>query len=1122
MFIIVFIVPSAFSTPLKNERISIKQKETTLGKILEELETKMGYTFLVRVSDIDLNEVVSINATNKSLSQILDILFVGKSVKFEVTDNQVSIYKPTQPATTGSQQRLGIQVSGTVTDTTGEPILGVSISIKGTGIGTVTDVDGNYSITSPDSDAVLVFSYLGYITQERKIDNQRNINVTMTEDMLALDEVVVTGYTSQKKSTLTGSVSVVSNKELTVTKNENVVNMLAGKLPGLRIHQQTSQPGATNTVIDVRGFGEPLFVVDGVPRDKEFFGRMDPEEIESISLLKDGAAVVYGLRAANGVMLITTKSGASLQGKVDITYTGNYTLQQFLNIPKSTSAAEWMTLSNEKSWLNFTSPNYLQRLPASYSEEEIRNAKDYNWINEVFRKTTPQTQHNLSINGGNDRLRYFMSMGFIRQDGSYRSGSIWSERWNLRSNIDAQITQGLKIRVQLGAILNTNHEPHADLWTVYRQTWRVRPHAAFYANDNPEYLNGDPTYIMDGQNPLALTNSDFVGYNLSKSRRLNGTFTLTYDIPGIKGLTARALFDYGLQLPERTSYDKTYYDYTYDPNTDTYARSRKNSPTSVSRRSDSNSDTDMQLGLVYDNRFGNHSVSGIVLFEEIYNAWDWFQAYRELVFNTEYLVFGETLNQTATGGTPGDRLNQAVIGEFRYDYASKYLLDFRFRADGSSRYPKGSRWGFFPGISLGWRISEESFIKNNTDFLSNLKIRASYAETGDDADANNYPPAYVGYSLDSNNRGWVFLDGANTKLVNGYGPTTIPNPNLTWYTVEFLNIALDFAMFQQKFSGTFELFRRNRSGLLATSNAVIPGTVGANLPQENLNATRDFGWEIELVHRNRIADVNYFVTGQFSATRSMRTKWLETPASNSYDFWKNRDNGRYTNIMWGQKSGGMFSNMADVRNYNQTPMSQSAVPGDWWLVDWNGDGIIDGKDDYPVATSGLPLFNFGLSMGANYKNFDLTMNFQGVYKMYTEYTEIFATPLTLNNSNTLYWFMDRWHPKDPYADYWHPDTEWIPGYYPITSHDGRNQGTNDVHDATYIRLKTMEIGYSLPTKLLANAKIKNLRMYISGYNLLTICGLRDIDPERPSGSSTSAMYMYPNNKTYTIGASIKF
>jgi TonB-linked SusC/RagA family outer membrane protein len=1016
------------------------------------------------------------------------------------------------------------KIAGKVLDNTGKPIPGVTVLIKGTTTGTTTDTNGNYALNITSAENVIVFSFVGMKTLEIKAGNQNAIDAVLVDDSIGLEEVVAVGYGTQKRATLTGAVASIRNEELTITKNENVVNMLTGKLPGVRVVQKSSAPGDYNTLIDIRGMGTPLFVIDGVTRDQGYFARMDPQEIESISVLKDGSAAIYGLRAANGVMLITTKSGTSQNGKVDITYSGNYTMQQFLYVPEGVNAQDYMTLRNESTWQNFAN-NYLVRQNPMFTPADMQPYIDgkpsYNWMDAIFNKTTPAQQHNVSIDGGNDKLRYFMSLGYAQQEGSYKGGGFKDDKWNFRSTVDAQITARLKAKVSIGAILDQQTSPTGTGWSTYKAAWLMRPDAPIYAKDNPLYLNGDAGLLYDGRNLVAEVDIDKVGYTINKTRQLNGTLQLLYDIPGIKGLSARGSYDYAMSLPDNTSFKSTYPLYVYNSGTEVYTPSIKNSPSTVQRSANFNFNTDLQLGLYYNNRFGKHNVNSFLIFEEAYSSWDNFSAYRELLIASEYLFAGEDLNQRATGGLPGDRLSQSLIGSLTYDFSGKYLFDFKFRYDGSSRFPEGSRWGFFPSVAAGWRMSEESFMKDNLPVISNLKLRASYGEMGDDASAANYPPT-LGYNL-TTDASWVF----NNVLSAGVAAQAIPNPNLTWFQIRMYNLALDFGIFQNKLSGIFELYRRDRTGLLATSAEVIPGTVGAALPQENLNADRNFGWEFSLDYRNKIKDISYNIGGQISSTRSMRTDWLEGIANNQYDYWRNRTSGRYNNIWWGNESDHMFTSMEEIRNY-KLPQGQGSTPGDWTLNDWNQDGVVDGNDNHPIATSGLPLFNYGFNMGVSWKSFDLGANFQGAYGIYAQYGELLTSPLSFSGQNTLSYFMDRWRPADPNADYFSPTTEWIQGYYPVTGHDGRRTGTNLVQNASYMRLKTLELGYTLPMNLTSKAGIKNLRVYLSGYNLLTFSGLDNVDPERagadPTTNSTPYVdfYSYPINKTYTIGAVIKF
>ncbi|WP_157637961.1 SusC/RagA family TonB-linked outer membrane protein [Flexithrix dorotheae] len=1115
---------------LEDITVSIASPKKTLKEVFIEIENKTKFVFTYSDFIVNEKEEVTIIEGQDNLYEILYNISKNTGLRFKRIDDNIFV---TQKSFMGEriEQEINennssqIKVSGIITSSEdNEPLPGVSIIIKGTTVGTTTDLDGKYTLNTT-SDDVLQFSYIGFIIQEITVGNQNIINIALQPDLEQLEEVVVVGYSTQKKTTLTGAVSVVKSDDIVRTKNENVLNSLTGKLPGVRIVQKSSAPGAYDTRIDIRGMGDPLFVIDGIVRDQDYFARMSAEEIESVSVLKDGSAAIYGLRAANGVVLVTTKSGVMQDGKVDVTFNTSVSMQQFLYVPESVGAIDYMTLSNEKNWQDF-GKNYLVRTNPLFTEDHFEpyyngTKQSYNWFDQVFNKTSPQFNNNLSVNGGSEKLRYYFTLGYNKQIGAYKSGDYYSTRWNMRTNIESQITKRLSAKVSLGAIMVKNSQPNGTGWTTYKLTWLTRPDAAFYANDNPEYPNGDNQYLNEGANMIVQTDDDYVGYNLSNDRRYNGTLTLNYDIPGIEGLSAKGVYDYATNLPDYTNYKRAYTLFRYNPDDDSYSSIERNTPSDITRSVGMSYSTNMQLGLHYDNKLGNHNVSSFFIYEDRYNTWDSYNAYRELLVDSEYLFAGEDENQRATEGEIADRASKSLIGQLNYNFMGKYLLDLRFRYDGSSRFPEGSRFGFFPSVSAGWRLSEENFIINNLPIFSNLKIRGSYGEMGDDSSAGNYPPT-TGYSLDGNNYGWFY----GGTLTGGVTASSIPNPNLTWYKIKSYDLGIDFGLLSNKLTGTFDIYRRDRSGLLATSAAVIPGTVGASLPQENLNSDRNFGYEISLRYANKFRDFNYYVSGQLSATKSMRTDWLETPAGNSYDRWRNRTSGRYNDIWWGNESQAMIANYADIQNYG-VPLPQNTLPGDWVLNDWNEDGVINANDEHPIASYGLPVFNYGISLGASGKGFDLALDFQGAYGVYVQYAEVLTEALPFGGQNTLTWFMDRWRPADPNADYFNPNTEWISGYYPVTGHDGRRTGTNGIQNASYIRLKTAELGYTLPEKWVSKINLRNLRIYLSGYNLLTFTGLENVDPERPGasgGSSTNYIdfYNYPVNRTYTVGASIKF
>jgi TonB-linked SusC/RagA family outer membrane protein len=1015
----------------------------------------------------------------------------------------------------------------------------VTVAVSGnTGSAVTTTAEGTYNISVPANAKSLVFSYVGMKTVTEPINGRSVIDIRMEiGDATNMSDVVVVGYTSQQKVTLTGSVATIKGADMVRTRNENALNMLTGKLPGVRVTQKSSRPGAYDATIDIRGFGAaatnsnnqpspPLFVIDGIVRDKDYFARMSAEEIESVSILKDGSAAIYGMRAANGVVLVTTKSGKAINGKVDVVLNSSYSVAQFLYVPEGVNAVDYYTLRNEQNWQDFNG-NYLVRRAAQYTDAQIQPYRDgtkqsYNWLDQVFKKNTPVYETNLSVDGGTDKLRYYFNFGYTKQEGSYKSNDLVSERFSLRNNIDATITKGLKARIQIGAVLVNTKEPNGSGWTSYKIAWLERPDLPYYSNDNPAYLNGESN-LFQADNPLALTNKEFVGLNTTRDKRYNGTLKLEYEIPGIRGLSIKTLYDYTMNLPDYNNYRHAYNLYVYNSGPNTYSNALKNNPSTIEKGTSLNYDRTMQGGIYYANTFRKHSINAFALYEGTYQQRENFLASRQLLIESQYLFAGEAnTSQVGNQTTLFDRAGKALVGSVTYDFAKKYLFDFKFRYDGSSRFPQGKRFGFFPAVSAGWRISEESFVKDKFDWLSDLKIRASYGELGDDASANNYPPA-PGYSLTGSSQGWYFGDVLN----GGVTVQPLPNPNLTWYKAKSYNLALDFGLLKNKVTGTVEVFRRDRTGILGSAAVVIPGTVGASLPQLNQNNDRVFGYELQATYRNRTKDFSYYATGQISSTKYMRLDWVETPASNSYDYWRNRTSGRYQNIWWGNESAAMFTSIDQIRNFKGVPVGQGTLPGDWYLVDWNGDGVVDNSDQHPIATTGLPVFNYGISIGGSWRNFDVALDFQGAYGVNVQYGEVLVEALSFGGQNTLSYFMDRWHPADINADYFSPKTQWVGGYYPVTGHDGRRSGSNGIMNASYIRLKTAEIGYTLNPKLLSRVGMKDVRVFVSGYNLLTFTPLKNVDPERPGinsgGASTSGIDFYndPITKTFTGGVRVR-
>lgn len=1099
---------------LQNNKVSIKKSNCTIIEILKELEENSTFLFCYNDKEVDVNRKMSINVSNASIEQVLDLILKKNKYTYRVINHQILIELDKDTNNKIAQQsRL---ISGKVLDSQGEPIAGANVMVKGTSNGTITDLDGNFTIEASDN-ATLQISFIGFITQELSAKNT-NITISLHEDTQKLEEVVVVGYGTQKKVTLTGAVAAISGDEILTTKNENVENMLSGKIPSVRVVQKSGEPGSYNNSFEIRGMGNPLIIVDGVPREN--MSRLDPNEIENISILKDASAAIYGVRAANGVVLITTKKGSG--SKLQLEYNGSVGWQRASGIPKTGNAVEYMTLMNENAINN-------GRIPM-YGEEEIdayRTGKkeSTDWASCAINETAPQTQHSFSATGSTEKINYFLNFGYLDHEGFWKSGDLNYQRFNVRSNISAQITKRLKAEMLIGAMKDTKNSPYHDAWLVYKSIWTQVPIWPLYANNNPNYLYN----AADADHPMAITDSDISGYKKNNNKSFQGTFKLEYDVPYIDGLKARAMYSYDYSMWESKEFAKEYTLYTYDAEHDIYNGNKAQSPSDVRRSFRENESSLLQLQLNYIRSFNDkHNLNILALYEESTSRMDNFYAKRQLSMDAvDQLFAGNSLNQegsmNGSGYQPNTRLenqngvwkivNKGFVGRLNYDYSSKYIAEFSFRFDGSSKFSSGHQWGFFPAGSIGWRMSEESFIKNtpSLSFINNLKIRASYGKMGDD-NSSTYQ-FLSGY--DYPNGGYVL--GGN--YLNGLGMRGMANPFITWYTSKMLNIGLDADMWNGLLGFQLDVFSRDRDGLLATRNLSLPGTVGAGLPQENLEGDLTKGFELALTHRNNLKDFNYYFSGNISFTRTQWTDKEISQRGNSYRNWRDNYMDRFNDLWWGLGYNGQYNSYDQIYNSSIQDSKGNSIlrPGDYIYEDWNEDGVIDDNDIHPIATTGYPKINFGFTIGAEWKGIDLNLVFQGAAKSNVKYPEQLEAPLSWDR-NGLSMFMDRWHLSDPN----NPDSEWIAGYYPSTN---KGETTNykdserSVQDASYLRLKSLELGYSFPFSILKYTGIQRARIYFSGYNIFTVTGIKYLDPEHPSDTYG---YLYPLTKSYNIGLNITF
>ena len=1013
----------------------------------------------------------------------------------------------------------GIVITGTVTDTDGSPLPGATITIKGGTQGTVTDANGVYTLQVPNEDATLLFSYIGFSSQEVTVGNRRTIHIALIEDAQRIDEVVVVGYGTQKKVTLTGAVSSIKGEEIVTTKNENVQNMLTGKIAGVRVVQNSSEPGRFDNNMDIRGYGAPLVIIDGVPRGT--MQRLDSEDIESISVLKDASAAIYGLRAGNGVILITTKKGSQMG--VSVNYTGNMTWQVPSNFPDMVDAAEWMELwnaQNMRSSIDFPYRTYSQEEIDAYRNGEKQST---NWKDAVFRHSAPQTYHNLNISGGNDAVRYFVSGGYQYQGSFLQTDAINYKKYNLRSNISANLNKNksLTLDMNIAGTMDVRKGTPYNTNDIIYSTWIMRPMTPVYADE--EHTIYASSHQADLKNPAALIDSDLVGECTYKGSYFQSSATMTWRVPFVKGLSLKGFYSFDKTVNDDKIFQRSYVTQNHLTGLITTWQMTDNKPYNVGRYYYDKQHQLWNWSASYNNSFLRNNVSGLLLFENTVNRGDNFRGERRVMLDVAEVFAGESENQSFTQDSNGsvfyDYAYQGLVGRLNYDFDSKYIVEFLFRYEASSRFSSEMRWAFFPSFMAAYRISEENFWKNSPlKFINNFKIRGSYGKMGDDS-VQNYQ-FITGYDYPGSGgitympRGSIF-DGSfvTSSQVKG-----IANRNLTWLELETINLGIDAEAWNGLVGVTAEIFQRDKNGELATRVESLPGIVGASLPQENLNSSRIRGFEIDLTHRNNFGEFTYQVKGNVSYTKHKYLHLERATEGNSYNNWRNNSNDRYSGIWWGYGADSRYTNWNQIWN-SPVYIGNGTALGDYQYLDWNGDGMISGLDIYPLANnSNTPLINYGITMSAQWKGIDLTMLWQGTSSRYIAYNQSIIQSLWAGTGALTHTY-DRWHPADPTANPYDPATTWVEGYHAWASNIPDLNSLFNMQNAAYIRLKNIEIGYSLPKKWLSKVNAENLRFYVSCYKLLTFTKLKYLDPEFPS---TNTGYNYPLNKTYTLGLNLKF
>lgn len=1139
VFIALFCNVAIASSQNLSTKISIKKQSISLKQVLQEIEKQTEYTFVVRDNDINTAEMVSLNVENKNISEVLNILLAGKNIRYEIRENTISIYSP--------QQKKDKTVTGVILDDRKEPIIGATVAIPGTTVGSLTDIDGQFKLEIQEFPVTLQISYLGYNTQILTLKSPESIQVELVEASRELDEVIVVGYGSQKKANLTGAVASIKMDD--VLGNRPLVkaaDALQGTVPGLMVTNGGNSPGSSKS-FQIRGaysigiknsdgtYGgaiSPLVLIDNVEGDLDL---INPEDIETITVLKDAAsAAIYGARAAGGVILVTTKrpKGAT---SFQLNYNNNFAFSNATNLPKQASLMNYLQAYSEAAgdqYWTIGSPSVSKWM--GYLKEYQRDPSSINTMGDgIFQdtdgalyylnekdlvknmlETSFQQIHNISATGGSEKIRYRLSAGYTNNDGILITDKDKYKRMNFSGFISADVTNWFTQEVNFSYANSEKTLPASALGAIY--STRL---ASFY----PEGTM--PAGLSAGADDLPFfTPANQVRWsNPSNTQNDNPRIFLKSIITPLKGL--QVAFEY--------TFDKNIYDYQWYTGKKAYTTvqgGKDTTPTNdyLQKNKRSTDYNSINLYGTYDFVLGNHKF-------KVMGGFNQESSYRETM---EALSYGQAVVEVPSLGAgtstlkATDEYNEYAIrsGFFRanYNYLEKYLLEVNGRYDGSSKFPKNNRFGFFPSVSAGWNIAQENFMENTHNWLGSLKIRASYGRIG-----NQNVPAYSfipTMSVNNKYNGWLVNGNYVTAI------TSLPSlvsSNFTWEKVGTTDIGLDFSMFNNRFTGTFDWYQRNTNGMLAPG-VQLPAVVGADAPYQNTANMRTRGWEFSLNWRDQIDMVSYHVGFNLSDSKSKISKYDNNSSNMLSSFYKGQDLGE----IWGYVYDGFYSvddfqdtsswklkdGVPSINGYNPRP---GDVKFKNLLDDEKGTNIIssgnntlDNPGDRKVIGNNTPRYLYGINLGLNYKGFDLNVFMQGTAKREAWLANTLTFPLYSDFKFVpLYSGLDNyWKPVDAAnGDYTNanPNAK-FPRIYGNYGNQGSNYRQSDKYlsDASYFRIKNVTLSYTVPKAAISKFSLKQLKTFVSIENLATFSSLpKGIDPETLS-------WNYPSSRTISFGFNV--
>lgn len=1001
------------------------------------------------------------------------------------------------------------EIKGKVVDKNGEPLIGVSILNKSSKSGSITDINGNFSISNIKKGDVLSFSYVGFTPQELTIQDSKEIRIILQDENQNLSELVVVGYGQKKKVTMTGAVVSINTSELLKSPSPNVGNILAGNLSGVSSVQYSGQPGADNPEIYVRGIGSlntanstPLILVDGVERS---FFNLDPNEIESVSVLKDASATaVFGVRGANSVILVTTRRGDEGSAKVNVTTSYGY--QTPTRMVQFADANEWVTYYEEALKNDGRAPVFTPE-----AKEAFRTGNNpllypnVDWMDMLFKKTAPQNQTNINISGGTKGVRYFTSLGSLFQDGMFKNydtrynGNFYFKRYNYRTNLDIDFTSTTTMKINLGGRIEIRNQPRVDDQTqLFRYIYWATPLAGAGIVDGKWIRKNDLYIPVNSQDGL----QSYYGKGFDNTTRndLNIDLELKQKLDFItKGLSFKVKGAYNSiynHAKQRSSSIESYTpwykkDITWITNTPESEKYDivfvKNGDEGVLAYSESFSKARnwySEASFDYARAFGDHNVTALVL------------------YNQSRTYYPATYTEIPTGYV-------GLVGRVTYDYKTRYMLDINMGYNGSENFPNDPklRFGLFPSVSAGWIVSEENFMKN-IQAISFLKLRASYGVVGNDKANDSYRFLYLPDSYVTGANGYNFGVNVTTKLP-GIAEGKIGNPLITWETSYKQNYGIDLSFLKNKLAINMDVFFEHREGILASKKR-DPGFLAMNLPVLNLGIVDNKGTEMTLKWRDKIGKLDYFIT--LNASYAKNTIVYQDEVLSPYEYqWRT---GKSVGFNFGKKFIGFYY---DGMTDNGNPIAKHAgtlMPGDAVYLDMNQDGVIDANDDAAMGYPNYPMLNGGLTIGVNYKGFSISTLWVGATMTSRLLEETFRVPLGSTENRSLMQLQ--------YDNRWTPETA-ATATLPRASFAARanNYDYNSdlwLKDASYFRLKTIEVSQTLKIPYFKKLGISQFRIFGNAYNVLTFDYLKIADPE----TQTSSRPTYPTMRIMNLGLNVSF